>query len=506
LIAEDILFDAYNPYAIQLTDKEISNIQTNSRLIEDGDLFVAIKGHTVDGHQFIEQAIQQGAHFVLADKTFLKTADSKSFLHKKILFVENTYAYLSTLMNRFLDSPSQKMNIFGITGTNGKTSTAHILTQILSKTGQKTAVLGTTGIRTDNYSAPMNNTTPDPLVLQNVFQQMVDLDVENMVMEVSSIGLAEERTKETDFSVAIFTNFSQDHLDFHGTMENYLKAKGKFFKELEPYNHRGQENFAIINRDDATADYFIEQSKATVLTYGLDQTADYYASDISYSDFSTSFMLHYQNEVYPVQSSLIGKFNVYNLLAAIAAAHSQGIPLTDIVNNLMTLNSVEGRFEVVSDTTKDDITVIVDFAHTPDSLEKTLQTLARIKHHRIISVFGCGGDRDASKRPIMAEIGVTNSDYVVFTSDNPRTEDPKQILDEMTNTLSAENYCQNINRKEAIHHAINLAEKNDIVLIAGKGHEDYQIIGTEKFPFDDRICAKEALELRNKKKHTKMYL
>src|SRR5699024_3295914 len=198
LIAEDILFDAYNPYAIQLTDKEISNIQTNSRLIEDGDLFVAIKGHTVDGHQFIEQAIQQGAHFVLADKTFLKTADSKSFLHEKILFVENTYAYLSTLMNRFLDSPSQIMNFFGIIVTNGKTSTTHILTQILSKTGQKTAALGTTGIRTDNYSAPMNNTTPDPLVLQNVFQQMVDLDVENMVMEVSSIGLAEERTKETD--------------------------------------------------------------------------------------------------------------------------------------------------------------------------------------------------------------------------------------------------------------------------------------------------------------------
>lgn len=504
--AENMLFDAYNPYAIQLKDIEIANIQTNSSLIEAGDLFVAIKGYTVDGHRFIEQAIQQGAHLILADKTFLKMADIESDLHGKIIFVENTYTYLSTLMNRFLDSPSQKMNIFGITGTNGKTSTANILTQILTKLGQKTAVLGTTGVRTHNYSSPLNNTTPDPFVLQNIFQDMVKRDIENMVMEVSSIGLSENRTKETDFSVAIFTNFSQDHLDFHGTMEDYLKAKGQFFKELEPYNCRGQENFAIINRDDLTADYFIEQSKATVLTYGLNYSADYYASELSYSDLGTTFTLHYQQETYLVQSSLIGEFNVYNLLAAIAAAHSQGFPLSQIIAELKTLTSAEGRLEVVSDSTKDDITAIVDFAHTPDSLEKALQTLKNIKHNRIISVFGCGGDRDASKRPIMAKIGVTNSDYVIFTSDNPRTENPETILEEMTSGLIEKNYCQVVNREIAIHQAINEAEKNDIVLIAGKGHEDYQIIGTEKYPFNDSQYAKEALELRNKKAKLEMNL
>ncbi|SHE32460.1 UDP-N-acetylmuramoylalanyl-D-glutamate--2,6-diaminopimelate ligase [Atopostipes suicloacalis DSM 15692] len=502
--AEKILFDAYNPYIVNLAEFEIKNIQTNSRLIEAGDLFVAIKGHTVDGHQFIEQAIQQGAHLVLANKSFQKITDSKSLLQGKILFVDNTYHYLSTVMNRFLDYPSQKMNIFGITGTNGKTSTANILIQILTKTSQKSAVLGTTGIRTQNYSAPLNNTTPDPLILQNVFHQMVELEVKNMIMEVSSIGLSENRTKETDFSVAIFTNFSQDHLDFHGSMENYLEAKGKFFKELEPYNSRGLENFAIINRDDDAADYFIEQSKAAVLTYGLDSSADYYASDCAYSEFDTKFTLHHNQKTYSVQSSLIGEFNVYNTLAAIAAAHSQGIALPKIIAELKNLSSADGRLEVVSDTTKDEITAIVDFAHTPDSLEKALQTLAHINHRRIISVFGCGGDRDASKRPIMAKIGVTNSDHVIFTSDNPRTENPERILEEMTNELTEENYCQIVSRKEAIQHAINLAEKDDIVLIAGKGHEDYQIIGTEKYPFDDSKCVKEALEIKNK--HSKIDL
>lgn len=504
--ANKILFDTYNPYEVDLSNIEIKDIKTNSRLIEKNDLFVAIKGHTVDGHQFIESAVMQGASLILADKHFKKIMDSKNTQQLNIVFVDYTYDYLSAIMNRFLDYPSRKLNVFGITGTNGKTSTANILTQVLTKTGQASGVIGTTGVHTQNCSYPLNNTTPDPLVLQNVFNKMVELNIENMIMEVSSIGLAENRTKETDFSVAIFTNFSQDHLDFHGTMENYLEAKVKFFSELEPYNSRGMENFAIINRDDNKSEYFIKQSKATVLTYGLNKNADYYANNILYSELGTSFTLHHNNQQYFIETSLIGEFNVYNVLAAIAAAHSQNISLENIIAQLKTLMPVDGRLEIVSDTLKDDVAVIVDFAHTPDSLEKALRTLSHIDHNQIISVFGCGGDRDASKRPIMGQIGLDNSDFVIFTSDNPRTESPESILKDMTESLIGDNYRQIIKREEAIHHAISIAKKGDIVLIAGKGHEDYQIIGKDKHPFDDRKIAREALNSRRKERTIKARL
>lgn len=496
--ADKLVFDAKNPYSIKLDEIDIKNIKTDSREVETGDLFVAIKGHTVDSHQYIEQVVEQGTSLIVANVEMIDKVNPETLGSAGIVFVENTYDYLSTLMNRFLDYPSHKLNLFGITGTNGKTSTASILTQILSEAGQKSGVIGTIGARTAGHTYPLENTTPDPHTLQTLFSHMVDDGIESTVMEVSSIGLVEKRTKETDFSVAIFTNLSQDHLDFHGTMENYRDAKAIFFRELEKTNSRGQENFVVMNVDDEIADYYIKQAKATVVTYGIKNPADYQATNIHYTDSGTHFTLNYKDETYEIQTPLIGEFNVYNVLAALVAAHVKGISLEQIIPILKRIDVVPGRLETVSNADQDDILVIVDFAHTPDSLEKALQTIRQIEHNKVISVFGCGGDRDATKRPIMAQIGVDNSDLAIFTADNPRTEDQSKIFEDMKAGLNGTNYQQIDDRRAAIQYAVEHAEKGDIILIAGKGHEDYQIIGKEKHHFDDREEARAALEQRRK--------
>lgn len=496
--ADKLIYDADNPHHIDLTKIDITNIQTDSREIKKGNLFVAIKGHTVDGHDFIEQVAQQGAALIVANGEMMNQVDSINLGTTDIVFVENTYEYLSDLMNRFLNYPSHKLNVFGITGTNGKTSTANILAQLLNEVGQSTGTIGTIGVHSKNKAYPLENTTPDPLALQNIFDFMVKENVMNTVMEVSSIGLVENRSKGTDFSVAIFTKLSQDHLDFHGTMEEYQAAKAILFRELLEKNKRGQENFAVINIDDPVANDFISQTKANVVTYGIKNQADYHASNIRYTDSGTHFSLKYYEENYEIQTPLIGEFNVSNVLAAVAAAHVKGVSLNDIIPILKKINPIPGRLETVSNPSEDDVLVIVDFAHTPDSLEKALQTIQQIEHNKVISVFGCGGDRDTKKRPLMAQIGIDNSDLTIFTADNPRTEDQEIIFKDMKDGLRGENYTQIDNRKEAIHYAVKHAKKGDIILIAGKGHEDYQIIGKEKFHFDDREVAREALKERRK--------
>ena len=497
--ANKLLYDAQNPKGIDLSDIKITAIQTDSREIKKNNLFVAIKGHTVDGHKFIEQVVKQGANLIVANADMIDKIDASILGDAGIVFVENTYDYLSVLMNRFLDNPSHKLNIFGVTGTNGKTSTANILTQLLNEAGLNTGMIGTIGIRANNKTYPLENTTPDPLSLQNTFDFMVDSGVKNTVMEVSSIGLAEKRTKGTDFSVAIYTNLSQDHLDFHGTMENYRDAKGIFFREMEAQNERVQTNYVVMNRDDEQADYYISISKAKVVTYGIHEEADYHASDIRFTEAGTQFTLTYKEKEYSIQTPLIGKFNVYNVLAAYAAAHVKGLAHKEIISILTHIDAIPGRLETVSVPGKDDVLAIVDFAHTPDSLEKALETVQQIEHNRVISVFGCGGDRDAKKRPLMAQIGVDKSDLAIFTADNPRTEDQSVIFEDMKVGLKGDNYRQITSRAEAIAEAIHQAEKGDIILIAGKGHEDYQIIGTEKHHLDDREEARAALKIRRNK-------
>src|SRR5690625_2690854 len=496
--ASKILFDADNPYSINLTDYNILDIHTDSRQIKLNNLFIAIHGHTVDGHIYIEQAIQKGAQLILANsdrKEFIETTFSKV---PAVLYVNNTYNYLSTAMNRFLDYPSHKLNVFGITGTNGKTTTTNILNHILNETNNKSGVIGTIGAFAENYSCQTENTTPDPLVLQNILNKMVALGIDNTVMEVSSIGLMENRTQETDISVAIFTNLTHDHLDFHKSMENYMHAKGKLFRDLKPYNERGEKNFAVINEDEETASYFKNQTQAAVVTYGIEKPADYHATDINYSQKNTQFTLVHEGISYHIETPLIGENNVYNILAAIAGAHIKSIPLDQIIETLKTVEAVSGRLEVVTDTSKNDITVVIDYAHTPMGLEKTLKILRQLGHQKIISVYGCNGDRDIQKRPLMAQIGVDYSDLAIFTSGHPRTEDQATIFEHMRDGLQGDNYLEITDRKEAIEYAIKKANSGDLILIAGKGHENYQIIGREKYPFDDHIVANETLQKRNK--------
>lgn len=497
--AHKLVFDANNPKNIDLSEINITAIQTDSREIKKNNLFVAIKGHSVDGHKFIEQVRKQGTSLIVANENMMDKIDTEILDNSAIVFVENTYDYLSVLMNRFLDYPSHKLNIFGVTGTNGKTSTANILTQLLNEAGRNTGMIGTIGIRANNKTYPLDNTTPDPLSLQNTFDFMVDAGVQNTVMEVSSIGLVENRTKGTDFSVAIYTNLSQDHLDFHGTMENYRDAKGVLFREMKPKNQRAQTNYVVINRDDEQADYYIGLSEAKVVTYGIEKEADYQASDIRFTEAGTQFTLTYRDEQYEIQTPLIGRFNVYNVLAAYAAAHVKGMAHEEIISILAHTDAIPGRLETVSVAGKDDVLAIVDFAHTPDSLKKALQTVQQIEHNKVISVFGCGGDRDAKKRPLMAQIGVDHSDLAIFTADNPRTEDQSVIFEDMKAGLQGDNYLEFASRGDAIAEAFEQAEKGDIILIAGKGHEDYQIVGREKHHFDDREEARAALKARRNK-------
>lgn len=494
--ASTILFDADNPYQIDLSNYTIQDIKTNSRQVEKNDLFVAIKGHTVDGHSYIPQAIENGAHLILANATMQDFFNTPGFSHMPILYVENTADYLSVIMNRFLDSPSQRLNVFGITGTNGKTTTATILNHILNENKQKSGFIGTTGAHGSNYTIETENTTPDPLILQNIFNDMVSLGMKNAVMEVSSIGLSENRTAETDFSVAIFTNLTHDHLNFHGSMENYMHAKSKLFSQLNKKNSRGEINYAVINEDEETSPYFKAQTNASVVTYGIENPADYQAIDIHYSITSTLFTLLYKGKSYLVETPLVGENNVYNILAAVAGAHVKSLGLEEILPALKTVQSVSGRLEILTLPEEDDITVVVDYAHTPTSLEKTLNILRQLDHPNIISVFGCNGDRDVQKRPLMAQIGVDNSSLAVFTTGNPRTEDQNKIFEDMKRGLRGNNYLQIADRSEAIEYAIQHANKDDLVLIAGKGHEDYQIIGTKKYHFDDHEVALEALKNR----------
>lgn len=369
-----------------------------------------------------------------------------------------------------------------MTGTNGKTTVTHIIDHLLKKNQRKTGLMGTMYNKIGDKTIPTVNTTPESVTLQSLFAEMRDDGVTDCVMEVSSHALYEGRTWGVDFDVAVFTNLSQDHLDFHGTMDNYFLAKSLLFSQLGS-SYAGKEKFAIINIDDEAGRKLVPLTSATILTYGCEGEGDIQASNIHSMTDGTHFDLLLGDKKYEVKVPLIGKFNVYNVLAAVGAVYVEGVPIEEIVESLKTVSGVRGRMQLVPNPWN--ITIIVDFAHTPDGLENVLQSLKDVAKGNIITVIGCGGDRDHGKRPQMAEFATKLSDYAIFTSDNPRTEDPKQIIADMTKGLKASNYMTTPDRREAIHQAIETARENDIVLIAGKGHETYQIIGTIKYDFDD---------------------
>ncbi|WP_071395431.1 UDP-N-acetylmuramoyl-L-alanyl-D-glutamate--2,6-diaminopimelate ligase [Bacillus tuaregi] len=465
---------------------EVTSIENDNRKVRPGSLFVCIKGYTVDGHDYADSAEKNGAVAVLAEKELS--------LNIPVIVVKNTKRALALLADFYYGHPTQQLHLVGITGTNGKTTTSHLIEKIFSDQGKKTGLIGTMYTKISSEIFETKNTTPESLTLQKTFKKMVDKGVSSAVMEVSSHALVEGRVHGCDYDVAVFTNLTQDHLDYHKTMDEYRQAKGLLFSQLG--NTFNKPKFAVLNADDQASVQYINSTAARVVSYGIDCEADFQAKNIQMTAAGTSFTLVSPLGVHQVNMKLIGKFSVYNVLASLAAAVVSGEEISDIIASIEEVEGVSGRFEAVN--AGQDFSVIVDYSHTPDSLENALKTIRQFAKKRIFVVVGCGGDRDRMKRPLMAKIACELATDPVFTSDNPRTEDPQVILREMEAGVSGRKYTSIIDRKQAIEYAVNEATQGDVILIAGKGHETYQLIGKEVLDFDDRLVAKEAIEEKMK--------
>lgn len=462
----------------------IEQIEVDSRLIEPNDLFVCIRGYTVDGHDYVEQAIANGAVAIIAEEEIDCSVP--------VFILKDASRALAVLSNTFYDAPTKAFDLIGVTGTNGKTTITYILEQIFKEVDKKTGLIGTIQMKIGDESYPIKNTTPDSLVLQRSYRKMADEDVEIALMEVSSHALDLGRAHGCDFNVAVFTNLSQDHLDYHGNMSDYLRAKSLLFSQLGNVYNAENPKYAILNKDDDSFAFLKKSTAQQVISYGLGLDADVYATDIILGMEKTAFTLNTPIGKIEIDSHLIGKFNVYNMLAASAVAITRGLSLTAIQNALSIISGVDGRFESIR--LGQSYSVIIDFAHTEDSLRNVLETVEDFIQRNIYVVVGCGGERDKKKRPLMAEVATKLATEAFFTSDNPRNEDPLEILNDMTAELERENFTVIENRAEAIDAAINKASPGDLVLIAGKGHETSQIIGTIEYEFDDREVAKRAIE------------
>ncbi|WP_409305329.1 UDP-N-acetylmuramoyl-L-alanyl-D-glutamate--2,6-diaminopimelate ligase [Peribacillus sp. SCS-155] len=462
---------------------EITSIEHDNRKVKKGSLFICIKGYTVDGHDFAEAAVQKGASAVIAEKPLN--------LDVPVIIVRDTQRAMSVLADAFYGHPTQKLRLIGITGTNGKTTTSHLLEKIFHDANQRTGLIGTMYTKIGDTIYETKNTTPDSATLQKAFHEMVESKVDTAIMEVSSHALEQGRVHGCDYDVAVFTNLTQDHLDFHGTMERYKVAKSLFFSQLGNAYVENRPKFAVLNADDEASEDYIKWTAAHVITYGIDNEADLMAKDIHISSKGTEFSLVSTAFSRKVTLNLVGKFSVYNVLAAISAALCSGLELENILSSIEAVEGVSGRFELVN--AGQDFSVIVDYAHTPDSLENVLKTIGEFARKKVYVVVGCGGDRDKTKRPIMAKIACEFATNPIFTSDNPRSEDPAEILKDMERGVTHKEYKVIQDRKEAIEFAVSQAEAGDVVLIAGKGHETYQIVGDNVLDFDDRLAAKEAI-------------
>lgn len=466
-------------------DVLISGIEHDSRKVTTKNLFVCMEGAHVDGHNFIGQATTNGAVAVLTTRQDFIPPENIS-----AIIVPDMLNALAVIVPYFYDYPSRTMRIIGITGTNGKTTTTYLLREIFSAASFKVGLIGTIQILIGDEAFPVRNTTPNVIDLQHVLNDMRDKNVQVVVMEVSSHALAEHRVSGVEFDTAIFTNLTQDHLDFHLTMENYLRAKCRLF-DMTAHRGRKQNKTAVINIDDAASKEILKHCTCDKITYGLNSSANLRGADLEIRADGMKFKIRGGFGVMNLGLHLTGLFNVYNVLAAVGAALAENISPEVIKRALENFKSVPGRFErIFADAPFE---VIVDYAHTPDGVKNVLDTARQIVKGKIITVFGCGGDRDHLKRPIMGKLVSELSDVVIATSDNPRTEDPEKILDEVEAGIGDKVHERITDRRAAIFRAIELADAGDVVLILGKGHETYQILNTGKIHFDDREIAREAI-------------
>ncbi|WP_447969313.1 UDP-N-acetylmuramoyl-L-alanyl-D-glutamate--2,6-diaminopimelate ligase [Nitrospira sp. M1] len=483
---------------------EVLDVTDDSRHVKSGSVFVAVKGTQVDGHEFAVQACTNGAAGIVLEDSLSEErvgkSDSLNDPSTPVIIVKDSKRALGVLASRLHGDPSLHLNMIGVTGTNGKTTVTHLIRALLEQDGKRSGVVGTVGYFIGSDFYPASHTTPGAVQLQALLGNMTQAGLDAAILEVSSHALALGRVAGCEFDVAVFTNLTQDHLDFHGDMETYFEAKQLLFSEFLTPIRKTNSKKAVVNVDDKWGAKLVQRCQAPVWTYGIRLDADIRARDVDFSLDGTQFQVTTPRGALGIRSQLVGEHNVYNVLAAIGVGLEMGMSVNAIESAIASVENVPGRFERID--RGQDFTVIVDYAHTEDALLRVLLAAQSLKKAKIITVFGCGGDRDTGKRPKMGQVAVRHSDLAILTSDNPRTEDPMKILQDIEAGIfkipqpMRSDYRMIPDRREAIEAAIAAAETHDIVLIAGKGHEDYQIVGTNRLDFDDRQVANEALQQR----------
>ncbi|MFH1045423.1 MAG: UDP-N-acetylmuramoyl-L-alanyl-D-glutamate--2,6-diaminopimelate ligase [Candidatus Omnitrophota bacterium] len=479
---KDLIKDLSYKKAENLQDAEITGVGVNSHTVSPGYLFVAVKGERLDGHNFVPEAIAKGARAVVIEKDLPLSASVAKIV------VADTRAALIKLCAAFFEHPAEKLNNVGITGTNGKTTVSYLIETMLGYAGYKSGVIGTINYRVAGKNYPATNTTPGADILHRFLREIVSAQAKYAIIEVSSHALEQKRTSGIRFQSAIFTNLSAEHLDYHKTMANYFTAKARLFRALD------KKAWAIVNTDDAYGRKLVKITKAQVLTYGLAHVADIQAQGLTLDVRGSRFTVRTPQGSFLVNTPLIGEHNIYNILAAIGFACAEHLDMTPVLVALKSFNGTPGRLERVE--CGQDFAVFIDYAHTDAALKIVLDTVRRLSPGRVIVVFGCGGDRDKQKRPRMGKVATERADSVIITCDNPRSEKPEQIVNDILKGISAKkhNYTVVLDRYAAIREALTQAEVNDVVVIAGKGHENVQIFAERTVAFSDRSCTEEILK------------
>ena len=453
---------------------EISSVTDDSRKVRNSSVFVCVKGKKNDGHDYARKALERGAAVVICDH---------NIGIRNCIVVENTREAYALMCANYYGNCHRKLKMIGVTGTNGKTTTTFIIKKILEENGYKVGVIGTVDVMIGNEKYPSDYTTPNPSVLHRYLYMMKMAGCDVCIIEASSQALSQERTYGIHFDIGVFTNLTREHLDYHGSMEEYAKAKSILMRNS---------SVCIINADDSFAEMMKRNAAEKVVTFAIDGNADIKAENVKLNHGGVVYTLACESGRYEIAYDVIGKFSVYNSLAALAVGIVMKVDMKRAVRAVAEMKTVRGRIEKIPNNRN--IHILIDFAHTPDSLENVLKTVRDIYDKRIITVFGCGGDRDRTKRPLMGRIACKYSDLVYVTSDNPRTEDPERIIDDIVGNIDKNNYIRTADRTQAIKAAIVEAEPGDTVLIAGKGHERYQILGTEKIHYDEREIVKQILD------------
>lgn len=464
---------------INIPDREISSVTDNTKKVRKDCIFVCVKGGSFDGHDAAAEMLEKGAAVIVAERDL--------GLGNKQIITDNSRKFYGELCAAWFDHPEKKLKIIGVTGTNGKTTISNVIKNIFMKNGIKTGLIGTICNEIGDETVHTYNTTPMAFDYMCLLDKMVKAGCKYAVMEVSSFGLVQHRIGPTHFDMGIFTNLTQDHLDYHKTMENYYKAKKMMFDECD---------YALINTDDEYGRRIFSEISCKKERYGISSEADYYADAIKIKSDGTSFWYCYNGKSQLVNMKMTGMFNVSNVTAAISVCLKAGLPIEDILKAVSEYNGVKGRCEIIP--TGRDFTVICDYAHTPDAVENILKSVREYTEGRLICLFGCGGNRDAKKRPLMAKAAAKFADRLIITSDNPRDEIPEAIIDDILAGLKDSEipFDVVVDRTKAIHHSLKIAEKGDIIVLAGKGHEDYQVLpGNEHIHFDEREIVSEGLKL-----------